>query len=180
MRIPLGSMPDCEACAGDELTPERQRHGQLGGLMRDTLYKILRVDPANPGGVSPFRLFLLRFVFAGTFLFVGINAWKGILTHRGPWDPLHGVAFSFWAAYSTLMVLGLRYPLKLVPLLLLQLFYKLVWLVTVAYPLWSSSQLRGSSASGLATIFVIAAVVDLIVIPWPYALRGYVFKGGTE
>lgn len=68
------------------------------------------------------------------------------------------MAFSFWAAYSTLMILGLRYPLKLLPLLLLQFFYKLVWLVVVAYPLWSASQLRGSSASGLATIFVIAVV----------------------
>jgi len=148
--------------------------------MRDTLSKVFRTDPANPGGVSTTRLYLLRLVFVGTFLFVGTNAWKGILTHSGPWDPLHGVAFSFWAAYSTLMILGLRYPLKLVPLLLLQFFYKLVWLVAVAYPMWSSGQLRGSSASGLATIFVIAVVVDLVVVPWPYALRSYVMKGATD
>lgn len=78
------------------------------------------------------------------------------------------------------MILGVRYPLKLLPLLLLQFFYKLVWLVAVAYPLWSSSQLGGSSASQLATIFVTGAVVDLVVIPWPYALRSYVLKGATD
>src|SRR5262249_62346932 len=71
-------------------------------------------------------------------------SWKRILTHEGPWDPLHGVAFSFWAAYSVLMLLGLRYPLKFLPLLLLQLFYKLVWLAAVALPLWSANQLRRS------------------------------------
>jgi len=148
--------------------------------MRDNLSKVFRADPANPGGVSTFRLSLLRLVFFGTFLFVGTNAWKEIFTHSGPWDPLHGVAFSFWAAYSTLMILGLRYPLKLVPLLLLQCFYKLVWLVVVAYPLWSTSQLRGSPAGGLATIFVIAVAVDLVVVPWPYALRSYVLKNATD
>jgi len=122
----------------------------------------------------------LRLLDVGTFQFVGTNAWKGILTHGGPWDPLQGVAFSFWAAYSTLMILGLRYPLKLLPLLLLQFFYKAVWLVVVAYPMWSSSQLRGSSASGLATIFVIAVAVDLVVAPWSYALRNYVMKGASN
>ena len=148
--------------------------------MRETLSKVFRADSANPGGVSTFRLHLLRLVYVGTFLFVGTNAWKGILTHTGAWDPLHGVAFSFWAAYSTLLLLGLRYPLKLVPLLLLQLFYKLVWLIVVAYPLWSSSQLSGSSAGGLTRIFVIAVVADLFVIPWPYTLRSYVMKGAAD
>src|SRR5262245_61937207 len=148
--------------------------------MTDTLSKTFRADPANPGALSTLRLLLLRLVFVGTFLFVGINAWKGILTHSGPWDPLHGVAFSFWAAYATLMILGLRYPLKLLPLLLLQFFYKLVWLFAVAYPLWSSGQLSGSSASGLATIFLMAVVVDLAAIPWPYALRSYVLKDARD
>ena len=148
--------------------------------MTDALSKLFRADPGSPGGVSRFRLHLLRLVFVGTFLFVGTNAWKAILTHTGPWDPLHGVAFSFWAAYSALMILGLRHPLKLVPLLLLQFFYKLVWLVAVAYPLWSSGRLRGSSAGGLATIFVIAMAVDLAVIPWPYALRSYLLKGAAD
>ena len=148
--------------------------------MRDTWSKVCRADPANPGGVSTLRLYLLRLIYVGTFLFVGTTAWKEILTHSGTWDPLQGVAFSFWAAYATLMILGLRYPLKLLPLLLLQFFYKLVWLVAVAYPLWSSSQLRGSSASGLTTIFVIAVIVDLVAIPWPYALRSYVMKGAGD
>jgi hypothetical protein len=148
--------------------------------MSDTLSKVFRANAGNPGALSTFRLSLLRVIFVGTFLFVGTNAWKEILTHSGPWDPLHGVAFSFWSAYATLMVLGLRHPLKLLPLLLLQFFYKLVWLVAVAYPLWSSGQLEGSAASGLTTIFVAAVVVDLVAIPWPYALRNYVLKGAKD
>src|SRR5262245_59121443 len=148
--------------------------------MRGDWSKVFQANSANPGEVSTFRLYVLRVVYVVTFLFVGTNAWNGMLTYIGAWDPLQGVAFSFWAAYATLMILGWRYPLKLLPLLLLQFFYKLVWLFAVAYPLWSSGQLSGSSASGLATIFLMAVVVDLAAIPWPYALRSYVLKDARD
>src|SRR5262245_21755506 len=127
-------------------------------------------------GVSALRRNLLRVVYAGTFLFVGTNAWRAILTHQGPWDPLAGVAYSFWAAYATLLLLGLRHPLKLLPLVLLQLFYKLVWLVIVARPLWSSGQLGGSAR--MTAIFVAAVVVDLAVTPWSYVARNLLRDGG--
>ena len=129
--------------------------------------------------VSTFRLNLMRILYAGNFLFVGLLAWKEIFAHGGPWDPLHGVAYSFWAVFTTLMLLGLRHPLKLLPLLLLQFFYKLVWLAAVAFPLWSAGQLAGTLAGELATIFAIGAVVDLSVIPWPHAVRNYLLKSAA-
>ena len=132
-------------------------------------------DSAKPSGVSSLRIFLLRFVYLGTFLFVGTTAWWKLFTHRGTWDHLHGVAFSFWAAYATLLLLGLRHPLKLVPLLMLQLFYKLVWLVAVAWPLYAANQLTGAPAR-LTMVFVAAVVVDLIVIPWPWVLDNLIQK----
>lgn len=46
-------------------------------------------------------------------------------------------------------------------------------------PLWSASQLRGSSAGDLASIFAIEGVVDLVAVPWPYVPRRSVMKGGT-
>ena len=141
---------------------------------------VFAVDPQTPGGVSPLRLLVMRLLFVVTFLFLGADAWKAIVMHRGPWDPLHGVAFSFWAAYSTLMILGLRHPLKMVPLLLLQFLYKIIWLVAVAYPLWSANQLSGSPASEMATVFVVGVVIDLLVIPWPYALKNFALTRATE
>jgi hypothetical protein len=143
--------------------------------MKDLVYKYLRGDPAT-GGVSILRLYLMRLLFILMFLNVGKTAWTEIFTHSGPWDPLHGVTFSFWATYSTLLLLGLRYPLKVVPLLLLQFAYKLVWVLAVAYPLWSSNQLAGTYVDKLATQFVFAMVVDLLLIPWPYVLRSYFLK----
>ncbi len=80
---------------------------------------------------STFRLYLMRFAYLGNFVLLGLNVWPVIINHKGAWDPMHGVAFSFWAALSALAGLGVRYPLKMLPLLLLQLLYKSIWLIAV-------------------------------------------------
>lgn len=135
---------------------------------------IFKVDPEI--GVSKIRIYLLRFFYLLIFVFLGCEVWTEIVTHKGSWQSLPGVAFSFWAAFSTLAILGVFHPLKMIPLLLVQIFYKLIWLIIVAYPLWSTNQLAGSSAQGLAAINLKSIVVDLLVIPWPYVLRNYILK----
>ena len=125
--------------------------------------------------VSTFRLYLLRFTYLMNFVGLGFIVWPQLINHPKPWDPLHGVAFSFWAALSVLMGLGLRYPLQMLPLLLLQLFYKLIWLTAVAFPLWQAGR-----PSAMTTNFVIPVVIDLIVIPWPYVFAHYFKKRGER
>ena len=125
--------------------------------------------------VGTFRQQLMRLVYLLTAVGVGPQAWSSLLTPATPWDSLRGVAFSFWAAYATLMILGLWNPLKMVPLLLLQLFYKSVWLLAVALPLAQAGPLEPGAAQ-MVRIFVIAVVVDLIAIPWPYVFRHYIRK----
>src|SRR6266487_84850 len=90
--------------------------------------------------VSTFRLYLMRFLYLGNFVFLGLNIWPELIRHEGTWDPVKGVAFSFWAALSALSGLGIRYPLKMLPLLLLQLVYKSIWLIAVYLPLRSAGQ----------------------------------------
>ncbi|OLD62099.1 MAG: hypothetical protein AUI33_13825, partial [Ignavibacteria bacterium 13_1_40CM_2_61_4] len=102
----------------------------------------------------------MRFVYLGNFVFLGLNVWPAIINHEGAWDPVKGVAFSFWAALSLLSGLGIRYPLKMLPLLLLQLLYKSIWLIAVYLPLRSAGQ-----STELTRIMFIGVVVDLIVIP---------------
>ena len=38
-----------------------------------------------------------------------------------PWDPIVAVAFSFWAALTVLSALGIRYPLAMLLLILMQI-----------------------------------------------------------
>ena len=67
--------------------------------------------------------------------------------------------------------MGLRYPLKMLPLLLLQLLYKSIWVIAVALPLWPAFR-----SIELTRIMAMGAVVDLIVIPWPYVIANYVIR----
>jgi len=122
-----------------------------------------------------FRLYLMRLLYLLNFVMLGLSVWPEIINHAGAWDPVKGVAFSFWAALSVLSGLGLRYPLKMLPLLLLQLLYKSIWVIAVALPLWSAFR-----SVELTRIMAMGAVVDLIVIPWPYVIANYVKKPGDR
>ena len=90
-----------------------------------------------------------------------------------------GVAFSFWSTLMLLMAVGLRYPLQILPLVLLQLSYKTAWLLAVALPLWSADRLEGNLI-GTTKTFAVVVVVDLLVMPWGYLWRNYVTKPGDS
>lgn len=130
---------------------------------------IFRVDQTM--GVSKFRFYLLRFYFALNFVALGFQAWSEIFAHTGLWQPIPGVAYSFWAAFSLLTILGIIHLLKMIPLLLLQFMYKLIWSIIVAYPIWSANQLPASHE--LTNIMVKGVFIDLLIIPWPYVLRNF-------
>lgn len=125
--------------------------------------------------VSTLRLYLMRFLYLGNFVGLGLSVWPAIVNHEGPWDPVRGVAFCFWAALSALSGLGIRYPLKMLPVLLMQLLYKAIWLIVVWVPLRSAGQ-----TTGLTKGMVIGLVADLIVIPWPYVWVNYVRRPGDR
>ena len=133
---------------------------------------IFKVDQTK--GVSKFRFYLLRFYFAVNFATLGFQAWSEIFAHTGLWQPIPGIAYSFWAAFSLLAILGIIHPLKMIPLLLVQFTYKLIWSIIVAYPIWSANQLPASHE--LTNIMVKGVVVDLLIIPWPYVLRNFILR----
>lgn len=125
-------------------------------------------------GVSLFRFYLLRTFYVLIVLMLGIEVWTKIFTQDGAWEPLPAVAYSFWAAFSALALLGVIHPMRMIPLLLVQFSYKLIWLIIVAYPLWKVNQLTSSPAMGLTEANAIGIVIDLLVIPWSYVLNTYI------
>lgn len=125
--------------------------------------------------VSLWRLYLLRAMYLLNAVLVGGGVLVAFIHRQGTWDPVPGVAFSFWAALAILSALGLRYPLAMLPILLTQLLYKTFWLLAVYLPL------RGEGrSSDLAEGFLIALVLDVIVIPWTYVIAQYVRKPGDR
>jgi hypothetical protein len=105
---------------------------------------------------------------------LGRETWSKILTHRGAWDPVEAVAWCVWTAFATLAGLGILRPLKMLPIVLLEIFYKLLWLLLVAYPLWTRNALWGSPAESIATPFL-WVILPIVAVPWGYAFATYVY-----
>ena len=78
-----------------------------------------------------------------------------------------GIIGSVYLAFGLLSVLGLRSPLKFVPVLLLQLCYKSIWFIGVVLPLWVTAHFP-SYAVPTVIIFATFIVGDLIAIPFSY------------
>ncbi len=128
-----------------------------------------------PEKVSGLRLYVMRSMYLLNFVLIGSGVWVEFIHRQKPWHPIVGVAFSFWAALSVLSALGLRYPLAMLPLILMQLFYKTFWMFAVYLPLRAAGR-----STDLAQGFLIAIVLDLIVIPWPYVVKHYIKKRGDR
>ncbi len=127
-------------------------------------------------GVSKFRFHLLRIFYVLIIFLLGIEVWMKILSHNTQWEPLPAVAFSFWAAFSLLAILGVINPLKMIPLLLVQFTYKLIWLIIVAWPLWSTNALTGSNAQELAFANFTGIIIDILVIPWQFVIKNFILR----
>jgi hypothetical protein len=134
-------------------------------LQRDARYE----------GVRRIHIYLLRLVYLLMFLVLGKDTWTHILTHQGPWEPRDAMAWCVWTAFATLAGLGLVRPLKMLPILLLEVFYKVLWLLIVAYPLWSRGTLEGSPAEGMASAFL-WVLLPIVAIPWGYVFGSYIYR----
>jgi hypothetical protein len=125
--------------------------------------------------VRRINIYLLRLVYFLMFIVLGKATWTHILTHQGLWEPSDAMAWCVWTAFATLAGLGLFHPLKMLPILLLEIFYKVLWLIVVAYPLWSGGTLVGSRAEGMTSAFL-WVLLPIVAVPWGYAFGTYIYK----
>lgn len=141
----------------------------------NVIKSLFRPDYERYDGVRRINIYLMRLLYILMLLFLGKDSWTHILTHEGAWAPDDAMAWSVWAAFATLGVLGILQPVKMIPLLLLEVFYKVLWLVLVAYPLWKVDGLTGSPVEGQTYAFLWVAL-PIVAIPWGYAFRSYVIN----
>jgi len=128
--------------------------------------------------VSVLRLYALRAGYLLLVVGLGLVIWPGIIHHEKPWTLMQGVVHCMLAAMSALAILGLRYPLQMLPLLFFEVAWKLLWLIVVALPLWSAHQMDADTLETANDCLLV--VVFLIVIPWPYVFANYVMKPGDR
>ena len=132
--------------------------------------------------VSLFRLYLLRALYLLIVVGLGIVRWpeviQQVIYQEKDWERMEGVVACMLFAFSALSILGLRYPLQMLPLLLWELVWKSIWLIVVALPLWSAGQMDESTWATASACLIV--VIVPFVIPWRYVFAHYVKKRGDR
>jgi hypothetical protein len=83
--------------------------------------------------VPLWRLYVLRACYAILAIGLGSSQMSAFL-HHAHWTQNTAAAHSFLLALATLSVVGVRHPLRMLPLLVYELLWKMIWLVGVALP----------------------------------------------
>ena len=102
----------------------------------------------------------------------GLAVFKWPLLFDGrAWELKEGTVQSMLVAMSVLALLGIRYPRRMLPVLLFEVGWKLTWLATIALPLWSDDNLHGATREQAGTVLWV--VIIIAVVPWRHALSQY-------
>ena len=94
--------------------------------------------------VSLFRLYLMRVFYLVIFVGLVFTQWTAIISHDSSMSLMRGVGACLLGTVAVLSALGIRYPLKMIPVLLFELIWKVTWLVAFALPLYTSGQMDAS------------------------------------
>lgn len=121
--------------------------------------------------VSPFRLNLLRAVYLLIAVGLGIVVWPGIFRQEHPWELMEGFVNCMLAAFGLLCALGVRYPLRMLPVLLWELVWKTLWLLVVALPALRAGPLSPAMAENLFAVGLVVLIP--LAMPWRYLADTY-------
>lgn len=127
--------------------------------------------------VSLFRLYLLRGMYLLIAVGLAVTIWPHILAPTVLAAGPKSVIRALLGALAILSFLGLRYPLKMLPLLLFELLWKGIWVVASALPLWRGPGLDAYAAETLFACLMGVVLVP-IAIPWSYVLNHYLRAPG--
>lgn len=126
-------------------------------------------------GVPRINVYLLRTLYLLMVVFLGRDAWSHLATFEGTWNPEAAVAWSVWAAFSVLAGIGLFHPLRMLPIVLLEITYKTIWLVVVGLPALTAGTLDGRTEEMLFSFGFV--VLPIVATPWGYVYRTYLRRG---
>jgi hypothetical protein len=94
-------------------------------------------------------------------------------------EHFRGVVRCLLATVGILAALGVRYPLRMLPVLIFELLWKALWVGLIGVPLWLNGQLTGEFAETMANN-VLGLIIVPLAIPWGYVLNQYVRAPGER
>jgi hypothetical protein len=101
-----------------------------------------------------------------------------LLLHANSLALYEGVVICLLTALSLLAFLGLRHQVRLLPILLLELLWKLIWLSAVALPAFVAGNV--DNATGGVMFSCSLVVIIVAVVPWRYNWQQYATTRGDR
>lgn len=127
--------------------------------------------------ITVFRLYVLRATYLLIVVGVGTMIWPLLLDSPEQAEHFRGVTWCLLSTVALLALLGLRYPLKMLPLLFFELTWKATWVLSIGLPLRSAGRLEGAfSETWFANL--LGLVIFPLAIPWGYVVRRYIRERG--
>jgi hypothetical protein len=128
-----------------------------------------------PAQLALWQLNLLRVGYLVMGVGLAVVKWPLFFGDR-QWDLMEGTVQCLLVGMSILALFGLRYPQRMLPILLFEVTWKLIWLGVVAVPLWLDNRLDGATREQAGTILWVAIIIA--VIPWRHVFVQYVMTPG--
>lgn len=132
------------------------------------------ISPAAEGTVDRhvplWRLYVLRAAYLLLVIGLGAMIVPEILSHE---LTSRGVIASLLGGVWVLALIGLRYPLLMLPVLMFEFVWKAIWMIAYGLPQWSAGQLPPTFAEDMFNI-AFGVILMPIVVPWGYVWRKYV------
>ena len=124
--------------------------------------------------IATWRINAVRFAFLLMAFVMGSIVWRQVLFESADWEWQRGLAKSMLAALALLSLLGVRYPVQMLPLMLYEISWKTVWIVLIAGRAW----LNGKWTSEIEALFndCIGIVIVYLVMPWRYVWARYIVQ----
>lgn len=123
--------------------------------------------------ISKLKLYLLRGMYVLIALGLALDVWPEIISPDQRLANEDSVIQSLLGAVALLAALGIRYPLKMLPILIFELIWKLIWVLGFALPGWMSTGLDSYAKETLFACLIGVLLVP-IALPWHYVYRQYI------
>ena len=124
------------------------------------------------------RLHLMRIGYAVMGVGLALVKWPLVIGYDQSMPLFEGVVAVLLTAMSLLAFLGLRYPVRLLPILLFETLWKLIWLSVVAAPAVAAGEVDQAMSEIIFSCSLV--VVIAAVVPWRYAWQQYVTAKGDR
>jgi len=120
--------------------------------------------------VSIARLYVLRATYLLLVVGLGATIVPPLINHAAM---ARGVIPSLLGGVWLLAFVGLKYPLRMLPLLMFEFAWKTIWMLAFGVPQWSSGQMPASFTEDFQNI-ALGVILMPIVIPWEYVWHHYI------